>query len=169
MALREKARAILQPHQLGVGLPGGAKAAAHAARLLLINSGRGIVKLDFCNAFNELDRSALINAVDRLIPEMGLFVRSCYVEPTTRDLDGHTISSQRGVQQDPLGPLLFAIGIEKLSSPPRCKFGVWYLDDGTVGGEAEEVCAEVSRIRECATSLGLALSSKETAGFGTRQ
>ena len=97
--------------------------------------------------------------MDRLIPELGYFVRSCYVEPTTLDLDGHTILSQRGVQQgDPVGPLVSSIGIKQLSSAPRCKFGVWYLDDNTVGGEAEEVCAKISRIRECSASLGLTLN-----------
>ena len=121
ISLREKAKAVLQPHQLGVGVPGGTEAAAHATRLFLTNSGKGLVKLVFRNAFNELDRSVLINAVDRLIPELGLFVRSCYVEPSTLDLDGHTILSQRGVQQgDPFGPLLFAIGIKQLSSASRC-------------------------------------------------
>ena len=61
-------------------------------------------------------------------------------------------------QGDPLGPLLFAIDIEQLSSAPRCKFGVWYLGDGTVKREAEAVRAELSRIRECSASLGLSLN-----------
>ena len=47
---------FLSPHQLGCGVPSGAEAAVHAARLYLRESGpdKAIIKLDFKNAFNSI-------------------------------------------------------------------------------------------------------------------
>ena len=82
-------------------------------------------KTGFLNAFKELDRSAINNELNFLIPQLGRFVRSCYVKLSTLDMDGQTLLSERGVQQgDPLGTFLFAKGIEHLSSAPHYKFGV---------------------------------------------
>ena len=49
------------PHQLGVGTAGGCEAAIHATRRYLdsLEEGKVLVKLDFTNAFNCLQRPTL--------------------------------------------------------------------------------------------------------------
>lgn len=51
--------------------------------------------------------------------------------------DGKVLSTHGVAQGDPLGPWLFAIGLEKLIEPLResmngC-FDIWYADDGNLG------------------------------------
>ena len=51
-----------------------------------------------------------------------------------------TLLSAEGVQQgDPLGPFLFCLAIQPLVLKLRSEFKVFYLDDGTIGGKAEDI------------------------------
>ena len=52
LSFRDQAAKLLSPVQLGIGVKGGAEAAAHATRRFLSNCSNesGLVKLDFCNA-----------------------------------------------------------------------------------------------------------------------
>ena len=63
LALRNQMTAQLAPHQLGVGVTGGSEAAVHATRRYLQNcdDNSGIVKLDFRNAFNCVDRHHILD------------------------------------------------------------------------------------------------------------
>jgi len=68
--------ASMAPLQLGVGVPGGAEAAIHATRRYVSNMPEDhvITKLDFKNAFNSLRRDAMLEAVERDVPEFYRFV-----------------------------------------------------------------------------------------------
>lgn len=61
--------ALFYWHQLGVAIPGGADAIGYAARLMSIamttpNGSHLIgVKIDFSNAFNTIDRAAILAVV----------------------------------------------------------------------------------------------------------
>ena len=65
-AYASEARALLAPYQFGVGQPGGAEHIVHAMQAAL-EDDRGErhagVTLDFANAFNALDRGAMLRAV----------------------------------------------------------------------------------------------------------
>ena len=72
-----------------------------------------------------------------------------------------------GVQQgDPLGPLLFALGIHplvrRLSSIPGVDLSAWYLDDGTIAGSQQGVCTALHNIRDLGPLLGLHLNTSKT-------
>ena len=62
----------LRPRQLGVAAAGGCEAAVHATRRFTeaMPAGHAVVKLDFCNAFNSLHRSTILNAVFLHAPEI---------------------------------------------------------------------------------------------------
>ena len=60
------------PIQLSVGVRGGCDAAAHAYRRYVtsMQEGHVIAKLDFTNAFNCIQRDAILNAVFDKVPEI---------------------------------------------------------------------------------------------------
>ena len=58
-------------------------------------------------------------------------------------------------QGDPLGPLLFSLAINDAISCCKREFNMWYLDDGTLGGNVDVVLADFDKIMELENSLGL--------------
>ena len=59
-----------------------------------------------------------------------------------------------------LGPLLFGLTIHKLSGKMRSEFAVFYLDDGSLGGNKEDVVHDIKNIDMEAEALGLMLIRK---------
>ena len=148
---------------MGVGVRGGAEATVTAVRRAL-EKGEGnlwALKVDLENAFNSIDREAVLQVVRELFPEAEVWFRYCYGASAKLFCEGEILpfGSAQGVQQgDPLGPLLFALGLLGLCRALKGglverTLAVWYLDDGTIVGEAKEVakawkliCSEVSKV-----------------------
>ncbi|XP_055355792.1 uncharacterized protein LOC129601093 [Paramacrobiotus metropolitanus] len=85
--------------------------------------------------------------------------KCCYKESSTLFCRDTTILSANGVQQgDPLGPLLFCLGSSKLTRSLRADLNVWYLDDGTEGGDPEIVFEDLITVQNEASKLGLELN-----------
>ena len=158
--VREEMADLLAPKQLGYGVSGGAEAAVHAARLFVHNlEEQCVLKLDFKNAFNSLRRDKMLQAIKGFAPSLFPLVHAAYSAPSTLFWGDKTIQSAEGVQQgDPLGPLLFFLTIHPLVSKLKSEFCVWYLDDGTVGGEAEVVKEDLEAVRQEGLELGLELN-----------
>ena len=70
-------------------------------------------------------------------------------------------------QGDPLGPLLFCLIIHKLTSQLESELGLFYLDDGTLGGEAEQVLQDLLLIEKGAKELGLSLNHAKSEVIST--
>ena len=152
---------LLAPHQLGFGVSGGAEAAVHASRVYLnhLPSQKAILKVDFRNAFNSLRRDKMLDAIKEFIPELLPFISSAYSAPSVLLWEGEQILSSEGIQQgDPIGPLLFCISIHKLVSSLTSEFKVFYLDDGTIGGNLHDIASDLKRIEEHGEVLGLFLN-----------
>ena len=58
-------------------------------------------------------------------------------------------------QGDPLGPLLFSLAINNAISSCKNEFNMWYLDDGTLGGNVDVVFSDFVKIMELENSLSL--------------
>ena len=72
-------------------------------------------KLDLENAFNSLDRSALLRAVRADFPDMTPWADWCYAHPSTLFCGQRSLNKEKGVQQgDPLGPLLVSLSIQPI-------------------------------------------------------
>ena len=62
--MQEKLAAIFRPEQVAVGVKGGLSIMIHGIRALLQQSPEMVcVKMDLKNAFNEVERAALVEAV----------------------------------------------------------------------------------------------------------
>ncbi|XP_061708509.1 uncharacterized protein LOC133518810 [Cydia pomonella] len=71
----------------------------------------------------------------------------------------HELSSEVGCQQgDPLGPAIFSLAINPIIKNLKSKFNVWYLDDGTLGGDVNTVLSDLSFVRSSFENIGLDLN-----------
>ncbi|CAK1589334.1 unnamed protein product [Parnassius mnemosyne] len=156
-----------QPTQLGFGTRGGCEAAVHSVRTFLTNSDADVlVKVDLRNAFNSIDRVTLLKEVANNTPEIYHYVWQCYSQNTNLFYENHVIDSAVGVQQgDPLGPALFSLGIQPIISNLKSKLNVWYLDDGTLGGRADDVLSDLTHIFRNFKNIGLEPNSNKCEIF----
>jgi hypothetical protein len=68
-------------------------------------------------------------------------------------------SHDEGVQQeDPLGPLLFCASSLKCARSTASEFNLWYLDDGSVGGNVDSLLHDLETMKRVALTIGLELN-----------
>jgi len=165
----QRAAALLAPRQLGVGVPGGAEAAVHAARRYLVNLPQEhiLLKIDFSNAFNCVRRDALLEAVAEYLPDLLPFASSCYTTHSLLTFGEHRLSSEMGAQQgDPLGPLYFCLVIHRLLVSMKSELAVGYLDDISLGDEAGVVADDFVELEARARELGLTINRAKCEVIG---
>ncbi|KAJ0925109.1 putative reverse transcriptase domain, exostosin [Helianthus annuus] len=160
----------LGDYQFGVGMPNGAEAVLHSANRFLnsfhADGSLALLTVDFSNAFNTVDRTTFLQEVHQCCPSIYRWVQFLYAQPARLYVGNECIGATTGVQQgEPLGPLLFALALHPLilRVQNRCKlpFHAWYLDDGTIIGNASEVAKALDIINEEGPSLGLYLNIKK--------
>ncbi|CAI8046120.1 hypothetical protein GBAR_LOCUS25494, partial [Geodia barretti] len=160
---------ILSPLQVGVGLPAGCEAILHSVMNIhespsIPADHRFTLLVDFSNAFNSVDRTALFHEVRTRIPTISSWMECSYGFQPNLLLENQTIPSCCGVQQgDPLGPLGFALVlhpiVEKIrESVPGLLINVWYLDDGTLCGTQQDLAAALAIIEAEGPPRGLFLN-----------
>ena len=104
----------------------------------------GFTLVDARNAFNEMNRTAMLWTVRHLWPTGITFAFNCYRHHSTLTIRGDKrttchLHSQEGVTQGcPLAMILYAIGLVPLIKILKHKIpnlhNTWYADDGAAGG-----------------------------------
>ena len=169
-SLREAAAQNLWPLQVGVAVPLGTETAIHTARQWMQrNTGHAdkcFLQVDFRNAFNTIDRAAMLRQVRLHMPGLAPWAEWCY-DHHSRLLFHHSpLLSEAGVQQgDPLGPLLFALTLQPAlraaaagaaGQAPELTFA--FLDDACLAGGSRQVAAGLTRLAAAGRQVGLELS-----------
>ena len=153
----------------GVGCKGGVEVVAHSLRDTLEkhkDSDMGLLKIDFRNAFNEVNRSHFMKATGSMFPALSAWTQWCYGEHSMLLYDHqHIIESMCGVQQgDPLGPLYFCCGINSLVNEIQAlnpTYNKWYMDDGGIIGDVELLKKVWVILESKGPALGLHLNASK--------
>lgn len=159
---RDSLGATLRPTQLGFGTKGGCEAAVHATRTYINNNAgtsKVLLKIDFRNAFNTLERDIILECFKAQAPKMYKYMWQCYAKPSLLFFGDKTINSQVGAQQgDPAGPLAFCLGVHPITTDLKSELNLWYLDDGTIAGEPDTVLDDLNNIIDNCKHLGLQIN-----------
>ena len=135
----------LSPCQYGVGTRSGVEPVIRAVQRAVDGTIAGddfthVSSLDFRNAFNTLSRREMADSVKKYASGLWKVAKWAYNEPSNLIFGGlenvpEVILSSQGVRQgDPLGPLLFSVGIRPMLDDLATALGhdaliLAYLDD----------------------------------------
>jgi hypothetical protein len=163
-------REHLEPFQMGVGTKSACETIIHVCRQWLGRNrddpNKVLVKVDISNAFNSIDRYAVLSNIRRVVPYLAPWCDFCYTGSSKLLLGSSVLSSARGVQQgDPLGPALFSVAIhdtiKRVARQAEDAYSgeidlkVFYLDDGIIGGTGRAVRLFCDALRTEFAEIGL--------------
>ena len=178
--LKVKAADFFQPLQFGVVCRARAEKVTHGLRICIEEHWGDddfvAFKVDMKNAFNVVSRQAVVDECATFFPELLPWVSWCYGSHPLLWHPLGPISSESGVQQgDPLGPLLFALVLQKLISSvdadDECVdllYQAWYLDDGVLAGDRPAVSRAMHIIEEMGSALGLHINFAKCELFSSK-
>ena len=136
--------------QVGVGTKRGAELASHVFRCLIESPQPKeivILKIDFENAFNSINRRFMLEKVFETHPEVYKYSHSAYSQPRFLFYGDSVIKSCEGTQQgDPESPALFLDSIQDLVDSLVSKLNLWYLDDGNLSDDYRTVLKDLKKL-----------------------
>lgn len=169
---KDEINEVFQGKNYGVGCPGGVEVVAHSLRNTLELLGvpgttKALLKIDFKNAFNMVDRNALIDSSCELFPGMSRWTYWCYDQPSLLlYAHEHELESRCGTQQgDPLGPLYFCCPLQAIIEEIALlepNYNKWYMDDGGIVAEPELLIKVWAILVEKGPPLGMILNARKS-------
>ena len=165
----------LQPRQCGVGLPFAAELIGMGLQRIAHNCTDDWVALqiDVRNAFNTLDRNAMLRSTLHKAPSLYNWMAWCYGTVSPLYCQGVKMPpSTTGVHQgDAMGPIGFALGLDAAldelhaeeATLPWC---VWYLDDGLLVGTLEQITAYLEKLPSKLEAIGLQINLNKCTMWG---
>ena len=152
--------------QLCAGQEAGCEAAIHAMlQLFESDETDALLLVDADNAFNRLNRNAVLHNIHFLCPELSVFATNCYRVPVRLFVSGgeELVSSEGTTQGDPLAMVLYAIGIMPLVDLLRGQAKqVWFADDAQAADKLMALRAWWDTIVEYGPRYGYFANSSKT-------
>jgi hypothetical protein len=140
----------------------GCEAAIHTTRTFLNNDQnrcKVLLKLNFKNAFNLVERDCILKEVQCHNPLLYPYLYQCYRNSSTLFFGDHLISSPVGAQQrDPCRPMIFSLLIQPIILSLDSQLNIWYLDDGTLADYPEVVLSDFKKVINLSRKIGLELN-----------
>ncbi len=142
------------------------KAVKRADAFIQQSENKGMLSVDFQNAFNSLSRQYILDAVLKYTPQLYSYFKFCYATHSAlRCSNGDIIWSRSGVRQgDGLGPAGFALGLAALLEENEelrqsLELDCWYLDDGSMAGDIDDLEKVVQWLQARGGEIGLKLKA----------
>lgn len=161
-SIREEMGQYFRPKQFGFGTKKGCEEIVHATRSFLDQEesvDKCVLKIDYSNAFNSVNRDFMLRAVKQKSPGIFNFVWQAYFTPSKLFFCGNEILSISGCQQgDPLGPFLFCLCIHAIVTSLKSELVAFYLDDGIIGGMPDQVLHDFKVIVSESAKIGLTVN-----------
>ncbi|XP_066914550.1 uncharacterized protein [Clytia hemisphaerica] len=145
------------------GRSSGSEGAIHAMRRMYTNERTdAVILVDAANAFNNINREALIHNIKYICPEIATYVTNCYSSPARLFVvGGLEIKSQEGTTQgDPLGMAIYALGVTPMLNILLIGIGnnhnrmVAFADDITAAGSLDALKKWWDHLLEIGPSYG---------------
>lgn len=142
---------LIQGKQTGVGVARATEGLGHVIRRLIEEKeteecDKFVLKTDFTNAFNCIDRVTFIQMIRTHFPDLLPWVLTCYRNESVLEFHDSKIRSTTGAQQgDPLSPFLFCLVVHKLLEelkeiPDLAHITqAWYIDDSAIFGDLKSL------------------------------
>ena len=164
----------LIPHQLGVGVPDGCSLIANTVTSIIPtlppDGDWTILQIDLSNAYNCITRQSTLDSCATTSPSLLPWAKWIYCQPSPIFVGERTLFSQRGVQQgDPLGPVLFSLGISPITkalSQASLPLSLWYLDDGLILAPNSRIKDIIPTLQQSFAQFGLSMNTKKTVIWG---
>ena len=130
--------------QVCTGLKSGSEAAIHFIReQFKLDTSEAVILVDASNAFNSVNRAALLHNIQILCPEVAAIAINMYRASCSLFVCGTEISSSEGTTQgDNLAMSLFAIAtlpVLRMLEQLQCVSQVWLADDAMGVGTLENL------------------------------
>ena len=107
----------------------------------------------------------MLEYVQDLAPDLFAYVHSAYSAPSSLFWGDKILHSAEGVQQVPLGPLLFCLSIHRLCTQLKSDLCIFYLDNGTLGGSMKTVLQDLALVEQLGSKLGVKLNCQKSELF----
>jgi hypothetical protein len=147
----------------------GCESCIHSVRTYVHNPEnfrKILLKIDFSNAFNCIERDSMLQQVKDKTPSLCPFLNQCYREPSHLFFGNYIIPSVVGCQQgDPCGPMAFSLTVHPIVESITTELNVWYLDDATIADVPDIVFENFKRIINTAKEVGLHINPNKCELF----
>ena len=136
----------------------GCEVAVHAMRELFERDEvEGVLLIDATNAFNTLNREAMLHNIQILCPALAKSVVNTYRSPAQLFVGGETILSKEGTTQgDPLSTIIYALAtIPLIRSLQKDQLSqTWFADDAGAGSDLRTLHSWWSDLQEHGPKYG---------------